>query len=81
MNIMAHQHHTAKKNKPAWPDPHNPPSVSDDSIFAAMDRGYIKPRFTRVFLKRQSDWMDRALSEFKQLNQYHAQSMFGSPTI
>ena len=48
-------------------------------IHAAIARGYLKPRLTRAFLKKQSDWMDWALSEYKQLNQYHAQSMFGDP--
>ena len=80
MTIMAHQHHAAKHDTPPWSDPHNTPPVSDSNIFAAMDRGQIKPRLTRAFLKRQSDWMDWALSEFKQLNQYHAQGMFGDPT-
>ena len=79
LNVMAHQHHAAKHNTPAWSDPHNPPPTDDAAVFAAMDRGHIKPRLTRAFLKRQADWMDWALSEFKQLNQYHAQGMFGDP--
>ena len=77
---MAHQHHAAKHDTPPWSDPHSTPPTSDSNIFAAMDRGHTKPRLTRAFLKRQSDWMDWALSEFKQLNQYHAQGMFGAPT-
>ena len=28
----------------------------------------------------KADWMDWTLFEYKQLNQYHAQSMFGAPT-
>ena len=79
MNIMAHQHHAARTDTPPWTDPHNLPPVDDAMVFAAMDRGHIKPRLTRAFLRRQSDWMDWSLSEFKQLNQYHAQDMFGDP--
>ena len=29
--------------------------------------------------RQQSDWMDWSVSEYKQLNQYHAQDMFGDP--
>ena len=79
MNVMAHQHHAAKNGTPAWFDPHNAPPADDAAIFAAMDRGHIKPRLTRAFLRKKTDWMDWALSEFKQLNQYHAQNMFGDP--
>ena len=79
LNVMAFQHHAAINNTAAWSDPHNPPPVTDAMVFAAMDKGHINPRLTRAFLKRQSDWMDWNMSEFKQLNQYHAQGMFGDP--
>ena len=55
MTIMAHQQHSAKHDTPPWSDPHNTPPVSDSNIFAAMDRGQIKPCLTHAFLKRQSD--------------------------
>ena len=79
MNDMAHQNNVAKNNKPVRSDPHNPLLVDIASIFTAMERGYINPRLTQAFLKNQSDWMDWALSKYAQLNQYHAQDMFGDP--
>ena len=79
MNIMAFQHNATISNTAAWADPHNLPPVNDGMLFAAMECGHLKPRLTRAFLRKQSDWMDWATSEFKQLNQYHAQQMFGDP--
>ena len=49
-------------------------------IFVGIDSGHIKPQMTHTYLRRQYTWMDWAMSEFKQLNQYHAQGMFGEPT-
>jgi len=74
---MAHQHAAARDDTPVWSDPHKNPPVDDAMIFAAMDRGHIEPRLTRALLQRQSGWMDWSVSEFKQLNQYNAQEMFG----
>ena len=79
LNVMAYQHHAAINNTAAWSDPHNLPPVTDAMVFAAMDKGHIKPRLTRAFLKQQSDWMDWNMLEFKQLNQYYAPGMFGEP--
>jgi len=79
MNVMAQQYHVAKHDTPAWSDPHNVPPVDDAIIFAGIDRGHIKLRLTRTYLRRQLDWMDWAMSEYKQLNQY-PQIMFSPPT-
>jgi len=76
---MSNQHQAAISNTLPWSNPHNPPPPTDANFFAAMDRGQVKPRLTRAFLRKQSDWMDWSVSEYKQLNQYHAQSMFGNP--
>ena len=76
---MLRVNHAARNDTAPWSDPHNLPPVEDSIIFAAMDRGQIKPRLIRAVLRRQSDWMDWSVSEFKQLNQYHAQDMFGKP--
>jgi len=76
---MAHQHHTAKHDTPPWSEPNSPPPVTNFSIFATIDRRQMKPRLTRAILKRQSGSMDWQLSEYKQLNQYHAQGVFGDP--
>ena len=46
MNVMAYQHHDAKHNTPPWLDPRNSPPVDDAIIFAAIDRGQLKPRLT-----------------------------------
>ena len=76
---MAHQHIAARDDTPAWSNPHNTLPIDGAMVFTAMDRDHIKPRLTRTFLQRQSDWMDWSVSEFKQLNQYHAQEIFGDP--
>lgn len=55
MNIMAHQHTTARNDSSPWSDPHNFPPANDSMIFAMMDRSQIKPRLTRDFLKKQSN--------------------------
>ena len=77
---MSYQHQAARNNTAPWSDPHTLPPISEGAIHSAMDRGHLKPRLTRAFLRKQTDWMDWATSEFKQLNQYHAQNMFGHPT-
>ena len=79
LNVMAYQHNAAINDTAPWMDSHNPPPVDDAMVFAAMDRGHIKPNLTCAYLKKQGDWMDWQLSEFKQLNQYKAQDMFGDP--
>jgi len=79
MNVMSYQHHAAIKNTAPWSDPHNPPHPTDASIFAAMERGQVKPCFMRAYLLKQSDWMDWSISEYKQLSEYHTQGMFGAP--
>jgi len=52
MNIMAHQHHAAKHGTPPRSDPHSATSITDASIFVAINRGKIKLGLTRAFLKR-----------------------------
>ena len=76
LNIMAHQHHAARNNTASWLDPKNPPPVDNIAIFADMNRRRFKPCLMRAFLKKHNDWMDWALSGYKQLNQYHTQVMF-----
>ena len=61
--------------------PHLNPPLSYDIIHLAIARGHLTPRLTRDFLRKQSDWMDWNNSEFKQLNRYHAQGMFGELTL
>ena len=79
MNVMSYQHHAAINDTASWSDPHNPPPPADANTFVAMDRGQVKPRLTRAYLLKQSDWIDWSVSEYKQLNQYHAQGTFGEP--
>jgi len=58
ITIIAHQHHAAEHDTPSCSDPHSPPLVSESIIFSAIFCGRIKPRLTRAFLRRLSDWMD-----------------------
>ena len=78
-STMSCQHNADRNNTTPWLDTDNPPPVDDAMIHATIARGHLKPRLTRAFLKKQSNWMDWALSEYKQLKQYYAQSMFGDP--
>ena len=79
MNVMSYQHTAARNNTEPWKDPHNPPPVTDAMIHSAIARGHLKSKLTRAFLQKQADWMDWQQSEFKQLNSYHIQDMFGAP--
>ena len=79
MNVMSYQHRAARTDTAPWSDPHRPPPITEDMVHAAMRRGHIKQRLTRAFLRKQSDWNDWRLSEFKQLGQYYKQDMFGPP--
>ena len=68
MNVMLYQHHTAKHNIPPWSDLHNPPPVDNTMLFAAIDRGQLKLRLIQAYPRKQQDWMDWGLPEFKPLN-------------
>ena len=46
---------------------------------AAIAYGNVKPKLSRALLRKQKDWMDWATSEYKMLNDYKEQDMFGPP--
>ena len=60
-------------------NPHTTPSPTEPMILAAIAHGHIRPRLTRAYLQRCADWDDWAKSEFKQLDDYRKQKMFGEP--
>ena len=76
MSIMAHQHKSAINNSLEWQDPHNSPPLPFEYICNTVrDR----TKLTRSKLKKSPDWLIWELSEFKQLDQYLEQNMFGEP--
>ena len=44
-----------------------------------IKKAYVPNKLTRKYLMKQKDWLDWKMSEFKQLDQYEQQQMFGSP--
>ena len=76
LNVMAHQHYAANHNTVPWHNPYNPLLITNVFILSAIAHGYIKPCLAYMFLQKQSDWMNWALSNFKQLNQYYTRDMF-----
>ena len=55
VDIMSYQHHAARNNTAPWSDPHTLPPISEGAIHSAMNRGHLKPRLTRAFLRKQTD--------------------------
>ena len=55
-------------------------SISEEDSIANQDSKKVVPdKLTRKYLMKQKDWMDWKMSEFKQLDQYEQQQMFGPP--
>ena len=77
--IMSHQHTAARNNTEPWSKPLETPPITEAMIHSAVAQGHLRPRLTRAYLKKQSDWMDWQLSEYSQLNSYHSQNMFSTP--
>ena len=79
MSVIAHQHMAAKHDGIPWKDPHNCPSLTENAMIEAVVNKLVKPKITRQFLCTQKTVHLWEQSEFKQLDQYHKQGMFGSP--
>jgi len=79
MAIMAHQHAAAKHDTPHWHDPHHSPSIHIDSLCNTLHQIKHTEKLTRTKLLQQIDWPAWEQSEFKQLDQYSEQNMFGTP--
>jgi hypothetical protein len=54
--------------------------VDESTIHQAIANDQVAAQFTRRQLKKRMDWQVWKEAEFKQLNSYNTQDMFGNPT-
>ena len=52
---------------------------NEDEKSNQIQENYVPDKLTRKYLMKQKDWLDWKMSEFKQLQQYEQQQMFGPP--
>jgi hypothetical protein len=81
LHAIAHHLHAIKYGNKydLWDDKSTWPTVTDETIHHAIASDQVTAKLTRCNLKQRSDWQTWKESEFKQLNSYKAQDMFGSP--
>jgi hypothetical protein len=82
LHAIAHHLHVMRygKDYDLWGDHNSFPDVDESTIHQAVaDEDQVAAHFTRRQLKRRTDWQVWKEAEFKQLNSYNTQDMFGAP--
>jgi hypothetical protein len=81
MNDIAHHLHAINHGEDQWEDKSDWPPISDESVALAIFKGLAIPKLTCRKLLQSPAWWDTFFqkSEWKQLNAYHKQGMFGAP--
>jgi hypothetical protein len=79
LNVIAHHLHTINHGEDQWEDKTQWPPISDESIALAIFKGLAIPKLTRRKLQQSPAWDTFQKSEWKQLNAYDKQGMFGTP--
>jgi hypothetical protein len=79
LNVIAHHLHAINHGEDQWEDKSEWPPISDESVALAIFKGLAIPKLTRRKLLQSPAWDNFQKSEWKQLNAYHKQGMFGAP--
>jgi hypothetical protein len=81
LHAIAHHLHVMKygEDYDLWGDNSTFPTVDESTIHQAIVDDLVPAKFTRRQLKRSENWQVWKEAEFKQLNSYHTQDMFGKP--
>jgi hypothetical protein len=81
LHAIAHHLHVIRYGEDynLWTDTTTWPDVDEETIHQAIVDDQVAVKFTRRQLKPRSDWQTWKESEWKQLDSYQAQNMFGTP--
>jgi hypothetical protein len=81
LHAIAHHLHVLRygDDHDLWGDYDSFPIVHESTIHNAIADDITAARFTRRQLRKRTDWQVWKEAEFKQLNSYHTQDMFGDP--
>jgi hypothetical protein len=79
--VIAHHLHVIRYGEDynLWTDTTTWPEVDEETIHQAIVDDQVAVKFTQQQLKPRSDWQTWKESEWKQLDSYQAQNMFGTP--
>jgi hypothetical protein len=81
LHAIAHHLHVLKYGEDynLWEDTTTWPAIDEETIHQAVADNHVAVKFTRRQLKPRSGWQNWIESEWKQLDLYQAQNMFGTP--
>ncbi len=77
--MIAHHLHAINHGEDQWEDKTQWPPISDKSTALAIFKGLAIPKLTHRKLQQFPAWDKFQTSEWKQINVYHKQGMFGQP--
>ena len=79
LNVIAHHIHAIETGQTLWDNPTTWPDITNESVELGINKGMAIPWLTRQKVLQSKDTEAVQKSEWKQLNRYHLQGMFGDP--